>query len=844
MSHSPVLFESDDETTDCGNIESEETPVIEQVAEPHPGHLRDESRVNNLRSILKGVPPPPNYTIAELNIVDLLNKYHDNKGIFGLDQVTPMEIIEDSSTPQEQRKDFNSDSEKLDCPTDSTSDQEDKCIETSSDVPKHITPETESYKSLLWPEVTRVTYFDVYYNLGNFSEELATLVDKFRERYVSSETNSSFITQGPMLTGSAKKRARRRAWGGYSPGRRLSHLAQRRRTFSSANLSQFSTNANGRVILPGGSNNNKSAVSKKVIMVDMKQKNAQKAKSTSRIKDVSRVVSKPNINQSKRALFQSPDQLTKNSGKKERMSKTTPNKSRTSKRALWPSSDKKNRRSAKKPTPKKTVIEDSDEEEERVINANGKRLSNENEAGPCRKNCKKSLTFTSEHVSSVDVETKIKQPSEPLKSQIPPQQHKQLSQHHKQKMVWAVASSLKQCGINGSHELFRPAGTVLFKKCRQVWLQQLNNQKSQVKRSTSEQMFEIAIKYAPETVRKLKVNANLTNARSSLPSDNFVNINSVPCEEKSKSGFSKVSDIFFSVKNSQSSQEDPSAKAAEESVSLYAQPLVDATDTNSNSNSLISEVSFSGLRDEKSTEISHSEFSNSTTDNSIEKNLQQIFDGCSVPVKYQAASDSPMDLPKIFDEESQMSQFPSFSSNTPSSKPNLSIDKLSSDSVFNKPVVPDESKAVDESLKKIVDDIKTDVEMSENDSGFIDNDYTSKSSKSSLDVKSGKIDAQSPTTFTAMVSKLSSPSVGKENEPLKPSANLVLSTTVESVSFSFKKFGTAVESVEPLTEKDSNCKISNLVIPAQFDETAMSSCDISVGERPKSVLGDNFSGCQ
>lgn len=71
------------------------------------------------------------------------------------------------------------------------------------------------------------------------SEEVESLSIRYKERYVGAETAScinALYTKSPLQTASAKKRMRQQAWG-HSPGRRLSHLARRRKAFSSANLS-------------------------------------------------------------------------------------------------------------------------------------------------------------------------------------------------------------------------------------------------------------------------------------------------------------------------------------------------------------------------------------------------------------------------------------------------------------------------------------------------------------------------------------------------------------------------------------------------------------------------------
>lgn len=82
------------------------------------------------------------------------------------------------------------------------------------------------------------------FNKGWASEELEYLCSKYKERYVGNETSScvnSLYTKHTILTASAKKRARHRGWG-QSPGRRLSHLARRRKAFTSASFQSVADN--------------------------------------------------------------------------------------------------------------------------------------------------------------------------------------------------------------------------------------------------------------------------------------------------------------------------------------------------------------------------------------------------------------------------------------------------------------------------------------------------------------------------------------------------------------------------------------------------------------------------
>lgn len=60
---------------------------------------------------------------------------------------------------------------------------------------------------------------------------------KYAERWVANETQSTCtVFQQPVLSSPLKRKANRLRWAVKSPGRRLSHLAKRRITFSSANI--------------------------------------------------------------------------------------------------------------------------------------------------------------------------------------------------------------------------------------------------------------------------------------------------------------------------------------------------------------------------------------------------------------------------------------------------------------------------------------------------------------------------------------------------------------------------------------------------------------------------------
>jgi hypothetical protein len=103
------------------------------------------------------------------------------------------------------------------------------------------------------------------YNRGRISEEFEILCQRLQERYVGSETTSSCnIWFNHDISNKVHNVNSRRRSTGHSPGSRLSHLARRRQTFSSANL--LNSNVAGQ--LPG--NHHPAALERRLIMVDPK----------------------------------------------------------------------------------------------------------------------------------------------------------------------------------------------------------------------------------------------------------------------------------------------------------------------------------------------------------------------------------------------------------------------------------------------------------------------------------------------------------------------------------------------------------------------------------------------
>lgn len=83
------------------------------------------------------------------------------------------------------------------------------------------------------------------HNRSNLSEEFEDLCAKYAQRYVGDETQSS-CTVFQNSKSPLKRKLIKQRWSIKSPGRRLSHLARRRITFSSANLQSSASSLGNR----------------------------------------------------------------------------------------------------------------------------------------------------------------------------------------------------------------------------------------------------------------------------------------------------------------------------------------------------------------------------------------------------------------------------------------------------------------------------------------------------------------------------------------------------------------------------------------------------------------------
>lgn len=83
--------------------------------------------------------------------------------------------------------------------------------------------------------------FIISHNRSQLSEDFEDLCAKYAQRYVGDETQSTCTVFYSTKGSPTKRKPTKQRWSVKSPGRRLSHLARRRITFSSANLQSSSS---------------------------------------------------------------------------------------------------------------------------------------------------------------------------------------------------------------------------------------------------------------------------------------------------------------------------------------------------------------------------------------------------------------------------------------------------------------------------------------------------------------------------------------------------------------------------------------------------------------------------
>ncbi|GLV40568.1 minus [Carabus blaptoides fortunei] len=340
----------------------------------------------------------------------------------------------------------------------------------------------------VWPDILTYRYHGLHYNRSKVSEDFEHYCTKYAARYVGAETAASCTVWSTTAPSSATKRRNARLrWGIKSPGRRLSHLARRRITFSSSNLQQAGTSLS---VIGNSSGARQLMIDARKSALLQKRKSPRKSPwKRSPRKSPQKRVKTPNsstkkravrhlmlgtdedakpgtskVSSTKRALFQSPDHtrstisstdqfLQKNKSKRALFN--SPNKNSPTKIC-----DKKRKRVDEDCHPSKFPRSLScDVHHSSALNeaANGGSLQRRNSEVIVRPNSSKG----------------------------------ELSDLHRKKLLWAVSEALRTQQISMSHPQFRTYASILCKVVKYLMPDLLNNGPRQPG-STSDRMLRIA----------------------------------------------------------------------------------------------------------------------------------------------------------------------------------------------------------------------------------------------------------------------------------------------------------------------------------------------------------------
>ncbi|CAO1335687.1 unnamed protein product [Diamesa tonsa] len=282
---SPDLFEKNVSNIKCNNAAEKSDKSSLQFS-----HISDNKAdacelyiLNKLNSSMNGICPPPSITRFQMSLHDMLASFKKNtiETFINHEETQTSSFFKPSNTMNEVLK-------------------------------------------MEWPEVIRTKFHDIAYNKSTISEEIEVTCLRYCERFIGSETSSSFNNE----VSSAKKRNDRLKLLARSPGKRLSHLAKRRSIFSSANLKSNCqpTSVTSRHILI---DKTKRLFHQKSNMTNSQQKKSQQQmskKKTPKSKEhPGEIIEKLTITRetSKRALFKSPSEKLSLSNNRKRIRSET-----------------------------------------------------------------------------------------------------------------------------------------------------------------------------------------------------------------------------------------------------------------------------------------------------------------------------------------------------------------------------------------------------------------------------------------------------------------------------------------------------------------------------------------
>ncbi|CAH0724328.1 unnamed protein product, partial [Brenthis ino] len=480
----------------------------------------DKKKVRKIEETLQGVLPPPSVTTLKTDVTQMLKKYYCFLPAFNGEEnlniesnsMTPTKKVSFIKIPPEpgvmddlQEITDGATMKSLQCNLNNArkSDMKANTSLTDKSIDLKMCTETEALETG-WPDILKCKYYDVYYNVTAYSEKLEQLMQRYGERFIGAETDTSvnIYSGGLQSPSSASKRKalRLKMAQAKSPGRRLSHLARRRQAFcSAATINEKAQASTAKMVLidknffphrklinsaerksprtrrtPGKKTPSRKTPGKKTPAKTPKTKSG----GSSRKKAMRRLLmddtlskTQPNL---KRALFISPEHRKTEPAP----SSSVPHQAMKSKRALFGSP-------VRQAETKSLDGSSSDQFLKR------KRDTLDDTPETSRNKIAKSLSFGGDTINSSQSITLNRRASE-----ISSRNMAELNETHKKKLLWAVTEALRLHGWRMSSPGFREKASSLARLTRKLLaLPQHAAKLAAPKLSTSDTMFKLARQY-------------------------------------------------------------------------------------------------------------------------------------------------------------------------------------------------------------------------------------------------------------------------------------------------------------------------------------------------------------
>ncbi|KAK4885428.1 hypothetical protein RN001_001699 [Aquatica leii] len=514
---SPELFSDDD----ISETLAQDTPQVQALKDVMYTTQNDYNLLKKVRDSLGGVPPPPSVTISLITSREILEKVEKNFHLFT--------TKEDVNNKNKANVDTEGITLLVNC---------NECDTTTK----------------AFPDVMNLRYHGLHHNRSKISEEFEHLCIKYTERCIGAETQSTCTAFGVNALSPSKRKIKYKKVV-KSPGKRLSHLARRRITFSKDSLQSTTVNSSSCSFI--GSRTRQIMVDARKYELLSRRKSPKKksprktpAKSPRRKGNTPRSSSKKKYSSqfnpyaieesldalsslssssskastTKRALFQSPSNKESscnslslfNSDSNSSCSQHSA--SRTSRRALF-ISPKRNSPSKmtisslyparRKMTPKRALFKSPDKQSPSKVNEVCDKKRKRTDTEDVRSN--KISKNTSGEASGLDSSNEIKSDTV-VRATSSTTSTQDITQHRKKKLMWTVAEALRSQNIDLKHPQFKVYASVLARVIRH-FLPNLFTNGPRPEGSTTESMLRIARQYVFAVTRGKTVDQIIREAQ-------------------------------------------------------------------------------------------------------------------------------------------------------------------------------------------------------------------------------------------------------------------------------------------------------------------------------------------